>query len=52
MSERIEDVELGLVRQGDRRANEFRQSALQYPVFLRVLYKDSVSRVVIEVSCL
>ena len=50
--ERIKDVELGLVRQDNRVTDEFRQSALQQPEFLRILYKGSVGRVVIEVSCL
>lgn len=46
----IEDVELGLIGQDDRVANEFRQSTLQEPEFVRVLYKGGVGRVVIEIG--
>ena len=46
----IEDVELGLIGQDDRVANEFRQSTLQEPEFVRVFYKGGVGRVVIEIG--
>ena len=46
----IEDIELGLIGQDDRVANEFRQSTLQEPEFVRVFYKGCVGRVVIEIG--